>query len=340
MSSTMNDRKTRLFAEGFQKFFSLNPESLTPDDIKTMNNMSYPSRVKNRYIVHTASRNISVTSYIVPVSGDGTVTSYLLLDRSSSEKGAMPLVIYFHGGGWLHANMDFYLTYLKYFAVRMECSVLLVDYRLGQQYRFPTAVEDCYDSIIWAMEGVRYWKIDPDQVYIAGDGFGATLAATNAILLRDRKGPAPAGTILLYPLTDGRLRTQTMETYRETPVLTKRMLSFYIRNYSRETKDSLSPLMSPLLSNDFTRLSPTLIIAAEKDPLHDDAVLYGEALEKDGSKVRVLTAADSMHGFMPFRNAQGREEAESAVWQMIHGRSVESVVLMNRKEFRTFRKNR
>lgn len=155
MSERRNDRNERLFIEGFGKFFSLNPESLTPDEIKDMNNMSYPKRIKNKYLAHTR-KPLSVTSYIIPVSDGGSITAYYVLDRNLLEKGPLPLVIFFHGGGWLHANMDLYLTYVKYFASKMESAVLLVDYRLGQNYRFPTAVEDCYDAVLWASEGVRY----------------------------------------------------------------------------------------------------------------------------------------------------------------------------------------
>ena len=337
MSERKTDRNERLFIEGFGKFFSPNPESLTPEEIKKLNNMSYPRGVKNRYIAHT-NCPLNVTSYIIPVSDGGSVTAYYVLERSLLEKGPVPLVIFFHGGGWFHANMDFYLTYVKYFAHTMGAAVLLVDYRLGQNYRFPTAIEDCYDSILWAMEGVRYWKTDPDQTFIAGDGFGATLAISATMLLRDRKGPMPAGNLLFYPLTDGRLRTQSMETYRETPVLTQRMLSWYIKNYSRETKDSLSPLMSPLLSPDLTRMPPTLVIAAGTDPLLDDSILYTEAVRKDGGKTKTLVCPSSLHGFMVFRHSKERPAAETAVWQLLHGRNVESIEMLSKKEFREIRK--
>ena len=222
----------------------------------------------------------------------------------------------------------------------MEVAILLVDYRLGSQYKFPTAFEDCFDSFIWAEEGVKYWKIDPDQIYIAGDGFGATLAASTTLLLRDRKEVMPSGTLLLYPLTDCRLRTQSMETFKETPVLTQKMISWYIKNYSRETKDSLSPLMSPLLTQDLSRLPSTLIIASEKDPLLDDSLLYSEALIKATTKAKVLVAPSSLHGFMPFRKANGREEAESAIWQFVHGKNVETISFLKRAQFRSLLKRR
>lgn len=339
MSNYVIDRRERQFIEGFQKFFSLNPESLSPEEIKTMNNSSYPNRIKNKYICHTI-KDISVTSYIIPVTNGGTVTAYYIVDQKLQEKGTMSLVVFYHGGGWLHSNMDFYLTYLKYFASKMETAVLLVDYRLGPQYKFPVAIEDCFDAFLWAREGVKYWKIDPDQVYIAGDGFGATLAASTTILLRDRKESLPAAELLLYPLTDGRLRTQSMEIYKETPVFTQKMISWYIKNYSRETKDSLSPLMSPLLSQDLSRLPPTLIIAAGIDPLLDDSLLYGEALERDGNKVKVLVAASSLHGFITFKKARGREEAETAIWQLTHGRNVEAIEFLSKSKFKALKKGK
>ncbi len=338
MSDLKLTRSDRLFIEGFQKFFSTTPEELTPEDIKNLNNMSYPKRLKNKYIAHTL-RKVNTVSYVVPTSDGKTITAYYLTSKSKEDMGPLPLVIFFHGGGWLHANMDFYLSYLKYFASKMECAVLLVDYRLGQ-YKFPTAVEDCYDAVLWAMDGVKYWKIDSDHVYLAGDGFGATLATTATILLRDRKGPMPNGNILLYPLTDGRLRTQSTEQYKETPVLTLKMLSYYIKAYSRETKDSLSPLMSPLLSQDLSRLSPTLIIASGIDPLYDDSVLYGERLSSDGTKAKVLVCENSMHGFLPFKHAKERKKAESAIWQMIHGRNVEVIDFLSEGELRALKKKR
>lgn len=333
------DRNDRLFIEGFGKFFTLDPEMLTPDEIKKLNSQTFPRRTMRKYLAGT-SHNVAVTTYIIPVSDGKTITAYYVYDRKMSDKGPLPLVIFFHGGGFIHANMDFYLTYMRYFAVTMECAVLLVDYRLAPQYKFPTAGEDCYDAIMWAMEGVKYWKTDPDRIFIAGDGCGATLAITATMLLRDRMAPLPEGNILFYPMTDCRLRTSSMELYKETPVFTQKLLSFYIRNYSRETKDSLSPLMSPLLAADLTRMPPTLIIAAGIDPLLDDSLLYGEKLAADGVKAKVLVSKDSMHGFMPFKHAKGRKEAEGAVWQMIHGRNVEAVEFISGMELREKKKKR
>ena len=338
MSKRKEDRAQKAFIQGYREFFSLDPESLSPDEIKDLNNKALPTRVKKKYL-KTTWHEMSSTTFIIPVSDGGTITAYYLINqKQKEEKGVMPLTIFCHGGGWLHGNMDFYATWLKYFAYHMRTAVLLVDYRLAPQYKFPTAVEDCYDAIIWAMNGAKYWKIDPDRIYVAGDGFGATLAATASILLRDRKAPSLSGQILLYPMTDCRLRTQSMESYRETPVLTQKALSWYIKNYSRELKDSLSPMMSPSLAPDLSRLPDTLLIGAGTDPLRDDAILYGEALKSAGTKSKVLVVDGAMHGFLPFKSAKGREEAESAIWQFMSGRNVENIELLSSGDFKKYRK--
>ena len=339
MLNNYEDKGDKSFVQGFRYFFNPDPESMSSDEIRDLNSRALPKRIKNKFL-KTTWHEMSSTTFIIPVSDGGTVTAYFLINqKQKEEKGVMPLTIFCHGGGWLHGNMDFYSTWLKYFSYTMGTAVLLIDYRLAPTYKFPTAVEDCYDAILWAIEGAKYWKIDPDKIYLAGDGFGATLAATATILLRDRKGPTLSGQILLYPMTDCRLRTESMENFKETPVLSQKALSWFIKNYSRELKDSLSPMMSPSLAPYLSRLPEALSIGAEIDPLRDDAILYGQALSSAGTKAKVLIAENAMHGFLPFKNANGREDAESAIWQFMAGRNVENIEFLSKKEYKTFRKS-
>ena len=176
--------------------------------------------------------------------------------------------------------------------------------------------------------------IDAERITIMGDSAGGNLAAVTAMLARDRKGPQLAGQLLFYPITDCRLRTQSMATYKDSPMLNEKMLSFYVKNYAREPKDILSPMFSPLLSPDLSRLPPALIITAELDPLSDDGKLYAEALQNAGTKANALMAAGAYHGFMPYRDAIGRPEGECAARQFIAGRTVENILLVNERELR------
>lgn len=333
MASYKLTRRDRKFISGLGKYFALNPEDHTPEKINEENNKPVDKKLARRYLLK-CSGNISTQTFVIPVSS-GAVTGYLFVNRDVSDmSGLAPLIVYFHGGGWIHGNMDFYSIYLKHLAQETDSNILLIDYHLAPKFKFPTAIEDCYDALIWAIDGAKYWKIDPDRIYIAGDGAGANLAAVASILLRDRKGPSVAGQILLYPIVDCRLRTQSMMEYKDSPTLNDKMLNFYVKCYAREPKDILSPMFSPLLSPDLSRLPEALIIAAERDPLSDDAKLYGQALSEAGTKSNVLIAQDAFNGFMPFKHASGRVASESAIWQFVNGRPVDHIRFLSKRELR------
>ncbi|MBQ2259117.1 MAG: alpha/beta hydrolase [Spirochaetales bacterium] len=324
------DRKDKAFIKGLESFFSLNPEKLTPEEINEINNTPVKTKLARKYLSKSRAK-VTVTTYVIPVN-EGAVTAYYFVNPKISEiNGRIPLMVFFHGGGWIYGNMDFYSIFLRHLAAVTECAILLIDYRLAPRFKFPTAVEDCYDAYIWAYEGAKYWKVDPDRVFIAGDGIGGTMASVVSMMIRDRKGPQPAGQILLYPLTDCRLRTQSMVEHKDSPTLNEKMLSYYVKSFEREPKDILSPIFSPLLSQDFTRLPPALIIAAENDPLKDDAVLYKEALVAGDSEAAVFIAQGAFNGFMPFKDAKGREETEGAIWQFLNGRTASSVQFFPKK---------
>lgn len=330
-------RSDKRFIKGYRKFFLTDSNDASPEHINDLNNAPITKKDRKKYLLKTTD-DITVQSFVMPVS-DGAITLYYLANTKVSEtEGLTPLIVYFHGGGWVYGNMNFYTNYLKHLAKSTDSSILFFDYRLSPKYKFPVAVEDSYEAYIWAIQGAKYWKVDPDRIFVAGDGSGGNLAAVISTLARDRNAPMPCGQILLYPLTDCRLRTQSISDNKNSPTLNEKMLSFYVNNYAKEPKDILSPLFSPLLSQDLTRLPPALIISGEYDPLLDDSKLYAEALKSAGTEAECLVVPKGFFGYMPFDKAKGRRRSEGAIWQFIQGRKLENIQLVTKKDLKNLKR--
>ncbi len=308
----------------------------TENQIYERNNTSIPNNWLTRKLLKKPARKVETSTFIIPVE-DGMVTGYFFQRKGNEGQqltNLRPLILFFHGGGWVWGNMDLYSFLCARIASITNAAVLSVDYRLAPQHKFPTAVEDCYNTLLWAAQGARYWKVDPERIFVMGDSAGGNLAAVVSRLARDRKGPKLAGQILIYPVTDGRLRTPSFSLYKDSPSLTAKEMNFYVKSYQREPKDILNPNFSPLLSKDHSRLPPTLIITAEFDPLLDDGRLYAEALKSADTPVKYLECKKTVHGFMIFPAAEGTEETESAIIQFVHGRPINQVELLTTKDLK------
>ena len=211
--------------------------------------------------------------------------------------GPFPILVFFHTGGWQIGNLDTQDPLCRRITNRAGCSVVAVDYRLAPEHPFPAAVDDCYEATKWVATHATEFQGDPSRVAVGGDSSGGNLAAVTALMARDQGSPKLAFQLMMFPATDFRLSTPSMEELGEGYNVTKPQMMWIRNNYLPNQADWTNPLASPLLAPDLSGLPPALIIYAEYDPLRDDAEAYATRLKEAGVSVKASRYDGMIHDF-------------------------------------------
>jgi acetyl esterase len=219
------------------------------------------------------------------------------LYESSRHRRPVPLVVFFHGGGWVQGSVGGYDAVCAQVASRTGALVVSVDYRLAPEHPFPAAVEDCFDALAWAVSRADVLGVDPSRVAVMGDSAGGNLAAVVSQLARDAGGPGLVSQVLIYPGVDATLASPSIDRLADAPFLSRDDIVDFLDRY-HPGADRTDPLLSPLLAADLRGLPRALVQTAEHDPLLDDGRRYAQALAGAGVPVRYTEYADSPHGFI------------------------------------------
>lgn len=224
-----------------------------------------------------------------------TIAGRLYVPENASEP--LPLVIYYHGGGWVVCSIETHDALCRALARESGAAVLSVDYRLAPETPFPGPLDDCYDALLWAHDRAGELCVDARRIAVAGDSAGGNLATAVALRARDESGPDLAHQLLLYPVTDTDFGTAS---YREHggdgAFLSTAMMQWFWQHYVGDPKQA-GPLAAPLRNADLSGLPPATIVLAEYDVLHDEGLAYGEALRDAGVDVATEIAPGMIHGF-------------------------------------------
>ncbi|SPA03119.1 putative esterase/lipase; putative exported protein [Cupriavidus taiwanensis] len=212
---------------------------------------------------------------------------------------ALPLVIYFHGGGFVLCGLDSHDNVCRSLARRSGALVLSVDYRLAPEARFPAAADDAVAAVRWAAAHAAQLGADPSRLAVAGDSAGGNLAAVVCQQLRG-SDIALRHQLLLYPWLDCSDAAAASASYRECAqgyFLSAAELDWYRAQYLATPADAGDVRASPLHQRDLHGLPPATIITAEFDPLRDQGEAYGEALQRAGGNAVVRRWPGQIHGF-------------------------------------------
>ncbi|MGG5254296.1 alpha/beta hydrolase [Neobacillus sp. SM06] len=217
---------------------------------------------------------------------------------------SLPVLVYFHGGGWVIGDLDTHDPLCRALANQAECMVVAVDYSLAPESKFPVAVEDAYMALQWAAAQAVGLGGDPTRLAVAGDSAGGNLAAVVCYLTQIRKGAAILYQMLFYPST-GFHYTPSYEEYGEGYHLTKATMKWFRQQYLTEYADTKNPMAAPLLipKEATPLLPPAYILTAEYDPLRDGGFEYAEKLKKAGVETQYFCYPGMIHGFLNMTEA-------------------------------------
>ena len=201
--------------------------------------------------------------------------------------GTLPVLIYFHGGGWVVGSVAISDNFCRTLANRGRCAVLSVDYRLAPEHRYPAAADDAQRATAWAASHATDLGIDASRIAVGGSSAGGNLAAVVGLRSRER-GPAIRAQLLHVPVVDHDFTTGSYRTYATGHGLTRAGMRWFWGHYLPSETRRDEPDASPLRARDLAGLPPALLVAAECDPLRDEGRAYAARLRDAGVAVRAL----------------------------------------------------
>lgn len=238
---------------------------------------------------------------------DGATLNACLFAPSAAP--GLPVLLYFHGGGFTIGSVATHAPLCRTLAHQGRCAVLSVDYRLAPDAKFPTAVNDAWDSLQWLRAQAAELGLDPARIAVGGDSAGGTLAAVSAIAARDAGQPL-ALQLLFYPGCAGHQNTPSHKTYAHGFVLDEPQITSFFSHYLRDARDRDDWRFAPLDGRDehgqlkeLEGVAPAWIGLAECDPLTDEGIAYGDRLRLAGVPVDLEIYAGVVHGFIQFGRA-------------------------------------
>jgi acetyl esterase len=216
--------------------------------------------------------------------------------RPSAATG-LPLLLWFHGGGWVTGNLDTHDQLGRLLCDAVGAVVVSVDYRLAPEAKFPAAADDCLAAYEWVLEHASDVGADAGRVAIGGDSAGGNLAAVVTLDARERGLPQPKLQLLVYPVTDYEFESASMIDNAKGYFLEAESMQWFYDHYARTPSDFADPRFSPMRASDVSGLADAVVVTAEFDPLRDQGEAYGKRLQQANGSTEVVRADGLIHGF-------------------------------------------
>lgn len=238
---------------------------------------------------------VNVNACEIPGYEDAKLSALIVEPRGTQE--VLPCLVFYHGGGFMLNASESHCQLVKEYAAKMPCRVVFVDYRLAPKYQFPIPAEDCFFTYKWVLEHADELKVDRERIILGGDSAGGNLTAATVLMARDRGLQLPLGVMMIYPVVDRRMSTESMKKYADAPVwdlkLSRMMWKAYLGEQKTEHIEYASPLEAPSLKN----FPKTYMEVAEFDCLRDEGILFHDRLKEEGITAELHEIKEASHGY-------------------------------------------
>jgi acetyl esterase len=240
----------------------------------------------------------SIDDTTFPVGPTGSVRIRIVRPQGAS--GALPVVMHFHGGGWILGDRETHDRMTREIAVGSGAAVVFVDYDRSPEARYPVAIEQAYAATRYVAEHGRELQVDPARLAIVGDSVGGNMAAAVTLMAKDRRGPRIAFQVLFYPVTDANFETGSYNTFADGPWLTRAAMQWfwdaYLPDVAARKEITATPLSASL--EQLAGLPEALVIVDENDVLRDEGEAYARRLSQAGVRVTSVRYNGTIHDFV------------------------------------------
>lgn len=298
------------------------PDKETEQLLKKLNAENHPP-IDEASLQSLQSTPVQVTLNVLPqihkietreIPGPvGPIKTRFYFPRTNT--GALPVFVFFHGGGWVVGSLDEYDALCQEICCQTPCIVASVEYHLAPQYTFPVPLEDCYTATTWIAEHIQELGGDTTRLAIGGDSAGGNLAAAVTLMARERGLPRIDRQVLIYPVMNNQFDTLSYFLFADGYFLTRDLMQLFWNMYLPQKKDGTLPYASPLQAATLDSLPPTLMVLANFDPLRDEGLAYAWRLHQANVPV-VIKRYDTIHGCLNF--AQELTVARTAIKEIAH----------------------
>jgi acetyl esterase len=258
-----------------------------------------------RAVLAGAQKSVSVT--LAPANVEDRVLGVgpkgrtnIRLYRPATARGALPVVVYTHGGGWVLGDRETHDRLVRELTAGANVVVVFVDYDRSPEAHYPVAVEESYEVLKYVAEHPDEFGADASRIAIAGDSVGGNMTAAIALLAKERKGPRIKAQLLFYPVTDASMSTASYSQFAEGPWLTKKSMEWFWDQYLPDATKRADIHVSPInaSSEQLKGLPQTLLMVDENDVLRDEGEAFARKLAAAGVTVESVRYNGTIHDFM------------------------------------------